>query len=96
MTQSTAPDTGIDQAQLRSAINRQLIGFEYRSKTTLFGLPLVHICRGGFNQPGIAKGVIAVGDIAYGGVAIGGLAVGCVVVGAVGSDWSVSPPLRWG
>lgn len=55
--------------------------YEYKSKRTLFGLPLVHINRG----PGIhwARGIIAIGDIATGFVALGGIAVGLVSLGAL-------------
>ena len=55
--------------------------YEYKSKRTLFGLPLVHINCG----PGIhwARGIIAVGDIATGLVALGGIAVGLFSLGAL-------------
>ena len=55
--------------------------YEYKSKRTLFGLPLVHINCG----PGIhwARGIIAIGDIATGFVALGGIAVGLVSLGAL-------------
>ena len=55
--------------------------YEYKSKRTLFGLPLVHINCG----PGIhwARGIIAIGDIATGLVALGGIAVGLVGLGAL-------------
>jgi len=59
---------------------------EYRSKASIFGLPLVHIATGalvdGRYRRGIAKGWVAVGDIAFGvllacgGVAIGGITLG--------------------
>lgn len=53
--------------------------YEYKSKTTVLGVPLVHIhfgfglCR--------AKGIIALGNIATGVVALGGLCVGLLSVG---------------
>ena len=55
--------------------------YEYKSKRTLFGLPLVHINCG----PGIhwARGVIAIGDIATGFVALGGIAAGLISLGAL-------------
>ena len=55
--------------------------YEYRSKHSLFGLPLVHIHCG----PGIhwARGIIAIGDIATGFVALGGIAAGLVSLGAL-------------
>ncbi|MDE7170988.1 MAG: helix-turn-helix domain-containing protein [Oscillospiraceae bacterium] len=55
--------------------------YEYKSKRTLFGLPLVHINCG----PGVhwARGIIAIGDIATGLVAMGGIAVGLFSLGAL-------------
>lgn len=54
--------------------------YEFRSKTTLFGLPLVHINLGpGFQR---AKGIIAVGNFAIGVVAVGGLSAGLFSIGA--------------
>ena len=54
--------------------------YEYRSRRTLFGLPLVHInlcdrslCR--------AKGVIAIGNVATGLIAIGGFSAGLLTLG---------------
>ena len=65
--------------------------WEYRSRATLFGLPLVH-CRGGRlpgekTQPAI--GWIAMGEVAYGilfasgGVAVGGISMGGASVGVI-------------
>jgi predicted Ser/Thr protein kinase len=59
-------------------------GREYRSTTTLFGLPLVHIATGIDPQTGrkrVAKGIIAIGDMAVGVVAIGGAAAGGIAFG---------------
>ena len=55
--------------------------YEYRSKRTLWGLPLVHINLG----PGLrrAKGIIAVGTVAQGIVAVGCVSLGVVAVGCV-------------
>ena len=60
-------------------------GKRYRSKATLFGLPVIDIAVGPKNgeRYGKAKGIIAIGDIATGGIAIGGLARGIVAVGGV-------------
>jgi hypothetical protein len=65
------------------------LAWEYRSRATLFGLPLVH-CRGG-KVPGQkmqpAIGWIAFGEVAYGilyasgAVAVGGISTGGVSVG---------------
>jgi tRNA A-37 threonylcarbamoyl transferase component Bud32 len=59
-------------------------GYEYRSKTTVFGWPLVHIATGIDPMTGrkrIAKGIIAIGDMAIGGLAFGGGAIGVFAVG---------------
>ena len=72
-----------EQAELRSLVNRRLLGFEYRSRAAIFGLPLIHICRAGLNGPGVAKGIIAIGDVAFGLIAVGGFAVGLISVGGV-------------
>jgi RNA polymerase sigma factor (sigma-70 family) len=69
--------------------NPPLETFEYRSRTTLFGLPLVH-CRsfGKTRRPGEkvqpAIGWIACGERAYGILyASGGVAVGCISTGGL-------------
>lgn len=66
---------------------------EYRTRATLFGLPLVHITFGGMQngkfQGGQARGWIAIGNVSYGvllsigGVAFGGIAIGGVACGIV-------------
>jgi ribosomal protein L34E len=60
-------------------------GKRYRSKATLFGLPVVDIATGPKNgeMRGKAKGIIAIGDIATGGIAIGGLSIGVVALGGM-------------
>jgi tRNA A-37 threonylcarbamoyl transferase component Bud32 len=76
---------------------RQALGFEYKSKTEWFGLPLLHIAYGMDLQTGktrvakgivaignVAKGVVAFGGAAYGGIAFGGLAVGVVAIAGCG------------
>lgn len=56
--------------------------YEYVSKCTLWGLPLVHVNFGvGFKR---AKGIIAIGNIATGVVALGGVATGVLSIGALG------------
>lgn len=54
--------------------------FEYKSKLSLFGLPLVHINMGYW---GIywACGIFAVGNIATGVVTLGGISAGLVSIG---------------
>ena len=79
-----------EQAQLRAAINSRILGFDYRSKFKIFGIPLYHISRGGLESPGIAKGIIAIGDIAIGFVSLGGIATGFIALGGI----SFGPVLR--
>ena len=55
--------------------------YEYKSKHTLFGLPLVHINMG--FGPRVAKGIIAIGNISIGVLSIGGLALGLVSFGGL-------------
>lgn len=55
--------------------------YEYKSKRTLFGLPLVHINVGvGIRK---ARGIIAVGTLASGIVALGALSCGVISLGAL-------------
>lgn len=55
--------------------------FEYKSKHSLFGLPLLHVNCG----PGLrwARGIIAVGNVATGLVALGGVSAGLLSLGGV-------------
>ena len=65
---------------------QRAFGTEYRSKTTLFGVPLVHIAYGLDPKTGrkrVAKGIIALGDVAIGVFASGGVAVGGIAFGGV-------------
>jgi len=60
------------------------LGREYKSKITIFGLPLVHIAMGIDARTGkkhIAKGILAIGDVAVGVIAIGGAAFGGLAMG---------------
>jgi hypothetical protein len=60
-------------------------GKRYRSKATLFGLPVIDVALGPKDGElrGKARGIIAIGDIATGGVALGGMARGVVAVGGM-------------
>jgi zinc-ribbon domain len=59
---------------------------EYKSKRTIFGLPLVHIVYGPAWMNGFrpAKGFIAIGNIAVGVIAIGGFAAGIFTLAGIG------------
>lgn len=56
--------------------------YEYKSKRTLWGLPLVHIH---FADRGLAhaRGIVAIGNTAMGLFAVGGLSMGLVSLGAL-------------
>jgi len=71
--------------KLSPAVQR-MFGFEYKSKTTWFGLPLVHIASGVDPATGkrrTAKGIIAMGDRAKGIIAMGGIATGVFAFGGL-------------
>lgn len=70
------------------------MGWEYRSRQHVFGLPLIHVTWGVDPFTGrarVARGVVAVGPIALGVVAIGPIAVGILAAGqlAAGIIFSV-------
>ena len=72
---------GLDKLPLHV---RRAMGYEYKSKTKLFGLPLVHIAHGVDLTTGktrIARGFIAVGARARGVFAFGGEAIGIFAFG---------------
>jgi len=56
-------------------------GYQYKSRKTIAGLPLVHINTG----PGLrhAKGIIAIGNISTGVISIGAVSIGLISIGAV-------------
>lgn len=54
--------------------------YEYKSKCTLFGLPLVHINLG---RNRWARGIVAIGNFATGLVTLGGVAAGLFSLGGV-------------
>jgi len=57
---------------------------EYRSRHSLFGLPLMHYCQGICPETGsreVARGVVAVGRLAVGVVAVGQLSLGLIGIG---------------
>lgn len=63
--------------------SRYMYRYEYKSKRTWLGLPLVHINIGrGIH---VAKGIIAIGGLSIGGIALGGLCLGGLGFGLVSS-----------
>lgn len=59
------------------------LSYTYRSRRTLFGLPLVHIRLGSGRGPGVARGIFAVGNVAVGVVALGGISLGGISLGGL-------------
>lgn len=67
--------------------------YEYKSKTSIFGVPLVHIKFNRYGRPTMAKGIIAIGTVSVGVVSIGafplgifclgGLPIGLIAIGGV-------------
>jgi tRNA A-37 threonylcarbamoyl transferase component Bud32 len=65
---------------------QQIFGKEFKSKTTIAGIPLVHIAMGidpATGKKRVAKGIIAIGDVAIGVLAMGGVACGALAFGGV-------------
>jgi serine/threonine protein kinase len=63
-----------------------MIGYEYKSRRMMLGVPLVHVAFGVDPVTGrrrVAEGIFAVGDVAKGVVAFGGRAVGVFAFGGV-------------
>jgi hypothetical protein len=62
------------------------LSYEYKSKKTILGLPLVHIVYGPVWAVGLkpARGIIAIGNFAVGVIAIGGFAVGIFAFAGIG------------
>ena len=62
-------------------------GFEYKSKASVFGLPLVHVKFGGGNGKvrlrDAAWGIIAVGNLAFGVVSVGIFSAGVLSFGVL-------------
>jgi hypothetical protein len=60
------------------------VSYEYRSRTEIAGLPLVHVAQGidpETGRPRIARGIVAIGNAAIGVVAVGGFSMGGIAVG---------------
>jgi len=73
-------------SRLSPEVSRKL-SYEYRSKVTLFGWPLLHVATGVDPATGrkrIAKAIIAVGTAPRGVIAFGDVAVGVIACGIFG------------
>jgi len=55
--------------------------YEYKSKTTIFGIPLVHIKLNRYGRPAVAKGIIAIGTVSLGVISLGIMPIGIISVG---------------
>jgi len=61
---------------------RNFGNYEYKSKKTLWGIPLIHINTGYGLR--VAKGIIAIGNVSIGIISFGGVALGGLCIGGVG------------
>ncbi|MEO5960741.1 MAG: serine/threonine-protein kinase [Opitutaceae bacterium] len=86
-TSGRSSSTGVPPVGLENGTPRPASGdIDYRSKRTLWGLPLLHIATGIDPVTGkirIARGIVAIGNIAYGVIAVGGMAFGGVAIGGI-------------
>ena len=74
----------LDESEFWLIVPQAKEPYEYKSKMTLFGLPLVHIHLSGGYGSVVARGIIAIGDIAIGVISFGGVSVGVLSLGGVG------------
>jgi transcriptional regulator with XRE-family HTH domain len=59
-------------------------GFEYKSKTRVLGLPLVHIkFSNDYGRPAVARGILAIGNVAVGVISLGAISVGLLALGGI-------------
>lgn len=56
------------------------LAYEYKSKTRIFGIPLVHI---NSRKNGFAKGIIAIGGFSIGIISLGGISIGLISFGGL-------------
>ena len=82
---SKCPECGKPLIDVLERGPRFTVGRRYKSKTVIFGLPLVHIALGPLDdeRQGRARGIIAIGDVASGVLAIGGRACGIIAFGGL-------------
>lgn len=59
------------------------MGYEFKSKTTIFGIPLVHINYGYYRRMRVARGIIAIGNVAIGVVGIGLISLSAIGLGII-------------
>lgn len=71
------------QDRKKSPLDIWRFGYEWKTKTRVFGLPLIHVALGRDEKTGrllVAKGVVAIGQFAVGVVSLGQFAVGVLAV----------------
>lgn len=91
-------------APAQRALARRFQSFEYKSKRTLFGMPLLHVTQGidpATGKPRVARGFFAFGEravgvIAFGGYARGWFACGGMAVGGVAVGGLSIGLISWG
>jgi len=89
---------GATTTKLTPEVRRKL-SFEYRSKATLYGWPLVHVATGvdlATGRKRTASGIIALGSAPRGIIAFSDVAVGVVACGIFGYGVAHGPPPRRG
>ena len=74
-------DNSAKEVNIKLRFESGALTYEYKSKRTLFGLPLVHINIG--RRLKKAKGIIAVGNCAMGVISFGTISVGLISGGAI-------------
>ncbi len=57
--------------------------YEYKSKASLFGVPLMHIKLSRYGKPSVAKGIIAIGTVSVGVISIGAIPLGLICFGGL-------------
>jgi hypothetical protein len=57
--------------------------YEYKSKASILGVPLVHIKLSRYGRPSAAKGIIAIGTVSVGVVSIGAVPLGIICFGGI-------------
>ncbi len=67
--------------EIKKSIKKQNI-YEYKSKKTILGLPLVHI-KLARNGMALACGIIAIGNASIGIISLGGIALGLISLGGL-------------
>lgn len=74
------PEEGVSSSM--RWVRGYLYHYEYKSRATLYGVPIVHI-NYGRGKLHVAKGIIAVGNIAIGALSLGLLALGGISIGVL-------------